>query len=80
MVRTLLLSFLESAFHGGVFHGDLHAGNVLVDAEGRLVLLDFGIVGRFDPRTRRIMRRLVGDLFLRNDYESAGRALFTLAR
>jgi predicted unusual protein kinase regulating ubiquinone biosynthesis (AarF/ABC1/UbiB family) len=78
LVRTLLLSFLESAFHGGVFHGDLHAGNVLVDADGRLVLLDFGIVGRFDPRTRRIMRRLVGDLFLRNDYESAGRALFTL--
>ncbi|MCP2159519.1 putative unusual protein kinase regulating ubiquinone biosynthesis, AarF/ABC1/UbiB family [Williamsia serinedens] len=78
LVRTLLLSFLESAFHGGVFHGDLHAGNVLVDAQGRLVLLDFGIVGRFDPRTRRIMRRLVGDLFLRNDYESAGRALFTL--
>ncbi|MCP2177894.1 ABC1 kinase family protein [Williamsia maris] len=78
IVRTLLLSFLESAFHGGTFHGDLHAGNVLVDEKGRLVLIDFGIVGRFDARTRRIMRRLVGDLFLRSDYEAAGRALFTL--
>ncbi len=78
IVRTLLLSFLESAFHGGTFHGDLHAGNVLVDPEGRLVLLDFGIVGRFDARTRRIMRRLLSDLFLHNDYEAASRALFTL--
>ncbi|WP_420835175.1 ABC1 kinase family protein [Williamsia herbipolensis] len=78
LVRNLLLVFLESAFHGGLFHGDLHAGNVLVDSDGRLVLLDFGIVGRFTPRTRRIMRRLVGDLMVRNDYEAAGRALFTL--
>ncbi|WP_234974515.1 ABC1 kinase family protein [Williamsia sterculiae] len=78
IVRTLLLSFLESAFHGGLFHGDLHAGNVLVDDQGRLVLLDFGIVGRFDPRTRRILRQLVGDLLVRNDYESASRAMFAL--
>ncbi|UEA61552.1 phosphotransferase [Gordonia otitidis] len=78
LCRTLLLSLLESAFHGGLFHGDLHAGNVLVDAQGRLVLLDFGIVGRFTPRTRRILRQLVVDLIVRNDYESAGRAIFLL--
>ena len=78
LCRNLLLSLLESAFHGGLFHGDLHAGNVLVDADGRLVLLDFGIVGRFTPRTRRILRQLVVDLIVRNDYESAGRAIFLL--
>lgn len=78
LCRTLLLSLLESAFHGGLFHGDLHAGNVLVDDEGRLVLLDFGIVGRFTPRTRRILRQLVVDMIVRNDYESAGRAIFLL--
>ncbi|MET9201700.1 AarF/UbiB family protein [Gordonia sp. NPDC003585] len=78
LCRNLLLSLLESAFHGGLFHGDLHAGNVLVDAEGTLVLLDFGIVGRFTPRTRRILRQLVVDLIVRGDYESAGRAIFLL--
>ncbi len=78
LCRNLLLSLLESAFHGGLFHGDLHAGNVLVDAQGRLVLLDFGIVGRFTKRTRRILRQLVVDLIVRGDYESAGRAIFLL--
>lgn len=78
LVRTLLLTFLESALHGGLFHGDLHAGNVLVDSSGRIVLLDFGIVGRFDERTRRLVRGLFGDLLVRNDYESAGRALVEL--
>ena len=78
LCRNLLLSLLDSAFHGGLFHGDLHAGNVLVDADGKLVMLDFGIVGRFDARTRRILRQLVVDLIVKQDYDSAGRAIFLL--
>lgn len=78
LCRNLLLSLLESAFHGGLFHGDLHAGNVMVDETGTLVLIDFGITGRFTPRTRRILRQLVVDLIVKGDYESAGRAIFLL--
>ena len=78
VLRTLLLSLLESAFRGGIFHGDLHAGNVLVDSSGRVVFLDFGIVGRFEDRTRVILRQLLVDLMLRNDLDAAGRALFEL--
>ena len=78
LCRNLLLSLLDSAFHGGLFHGDLHAGNVLVDDQGKLVMLDFGIVGRFDARTRRILRQLVVDLIVKQDYDSAGRAIFLL--
>ena len=78
LVKTLLLSLLESAFHGGLFHGDLHAGNVLVDDTGRLVFLDFGIVGRFDPKMRVILRQLVGDLLVNKDFEAAGRALYKM--
>ena len=36
----------------GIFHGDLHAGNVFLEPDGRFVLLDFGIVGRLDARQR----------------------------
>lgn len=78
LCRNLLLSLLDSAFHGGLFHGDLHAGNVLVDDEGKLVLLDFGIVGRFNARTRRILRQLVVDLIVKQDYDAAGRGIFLL--
>jgi len=40
---------LEHALLYGVFHGDLHAGNVLIDEAGNFSLVDFGIAGRLDP-------------------------------
>jgi len=41
-----MISFLEGAMLYGVFHGDLHGGNLFVRPDGRLALLDFGITGR----------------------------------
>ncbi|MFE3445305.1 ABC1 kinase family protein [Nocardia sp. NPDC059180] len=78
LIRTILLSLLDSAFRRGVFHGDLHAGNVLVDPQGRVVLLDWGIVGRFDDDRRLILRRLVGDLVVHNDFDAATQGLMRL--
>jgi hypothetical protein len=43
----------------GAFHGDVHAGNVLVRANGTLALLDWGIVGRFDDATALFFRRMI---------------------
>jgi predicted unusual protein kinase regulating ubiquinone biosynthesis (AarF/ABC1/UbiB family) len=37
----------------GFFHGDVHAGNLMLLDDGALGFLDFGIIGRFDGRTRR---------------------------
>ncbi len=48
-------AFLHQVFVDGFFHGDPHHGNLLIDDAGRLVLLDFGIVGHLDPRTRRLL-------------------------
>ena len=36
----------------GVFHGDLHGGNLMVQPDGRTVLMDFGITGRLDETKR----------------------------
>jgi ubiquinone biosynthesis protein len=47
-----LVSFMEGAMLYGVFHGDLHGGNLMVRPDGRTVLLDFGITGRLDERRR----------------------------
>ena len=41
----------------GVFHADPHAGNLLVDPQGRLVLLDFGMVLQVERETRRRLVR-----------------------
>ena len=40
-----LVGFMEGAMLYGVFHGDLHGGNLMVQPDGRTVLMDFGITG-----------------------------------
>ena len=65
LVKALLFSTFEGGLRHGLFHGDLHAGNLLVDDEGRIVFLDFGIMGRIDPRTRWLLRELIYALLVR---------------
>ena len=43
----------------GVFHGDLHGGNLFVLPDGRTALLDFGITGRLDEPQRLAFLRLL---------------------
>ncbi|HEY7438538.1 MAG TPA: AarF/UbiB family protein [Acidimicrobiia bacterium] len=59
LLRTGLISFLEGALLHGIFHGDLHGGNLFVMPDGRTALLDFGIVGRLDERKRLAFLRLL---------------------
>ena len=51
----------------GVFHADLHEGNLFVDQGGRLVAVDFGIVGRLGARERRFLAEVLWGL-LGRDY------------
>jgi ubiquinone biosynthesis protein len=61
VVRAGLVAFLEGALLYGVFHGDLHGGNLFVQPDGRVALLDYGITGRLDEQRRlAFMRLLVG--------------------
>ena len=61
VVRALMISFLEGATLYGVFHGDLHGGNLFVQPDGRVALLDYGITGRLDqPRRLAFLRLLMG--------------------
>ena len=43
----------------GVYHADPHRGNVLLTPDGRLALLDFGLLGRLDDDTRRSLGLLL---------------------
>ncbi|MDQ1488448.1 MAG: ubiquinone biosynthesis protein [Actinomycetota bacterium] len=61
LVRAGMIGFLEGAMLCGIFHGDLHGGNLFVLPDGRTALLDFGITGRLDEfRRRAFLRLLVG--------------------
>jgi ubiquinone biosynthesis protein len=59
VLHAALIAFLEGALLYGVFHGDLHGGNLFVQADGRVALLDYGITGRFDEPRRLAFLRLV---------------------
>ncbi len=59
VLRAGLISFLEGAVLHGVFHGDLHGGNLFVMADGRTALLDFGITGRLTEPKRVAFLRLL---------------------
>ena len=59
VLRAGVVSFLEGALLYGVFHGDLHGGNLFVRPDGRVALLDFGITGRLDEPRRLAFLRLV---------------------
>ena len=59
VIRTGMIAFMEGAMVHGVFHGDLHGGNLFVLADGRTALLDFGIVARLSHERRLAFLRLM---------------------
>lgn len=64
--RTIVLSFLKQAIEHGFFHADLHQGNLFVDKQGRLAVVDFGIMGRLDYVGRRYLAEILYGLLTRN--------------
>ncbi len=59
LARELFRAYVQQITVHGVYHADPHRGNVLLTADGRLVLLDFGLLGRLDDDTRRTLGLLL---------------------
>ena len=59
VVRSLYIAFIEGAVIYGVFHGDLHGGNLVVTPEGKVALFDHGITGRLEGKQRLAFLRLM---------------------
>ena len=72
---TVLRSFLLHAMRDGFFHADMHQGNLFIDAQGRVVAVDFGIMGRIGPRERRFLAEILHGLITR-DYQRAAQVHF----
>jgi len=72
---TVIRSFLRHAMRDGFFHADMHQGNLLVDKQGTLVAVDFGIVGRLGRIERRFLAEILNGLITR-DYMQAARVHF----
>ncbi|MEM9233257.1 MAG: 2-polyprenylphenol 6-hydroxylase [Pseudomonadota bacterium] len=75
LAQLVMRSFLTQALEHGFFHADMHQGNMFVDEKGRLVLIDFGIMGRLDEEARRVFAEILYG-FIRRDYRAAAKAHF----
>ncbi len=64
--HAVIQSFLRHALRDGFFHADMHPGNLFVDSEGRLVAVDFGIMGRLRPKERRFLAEILYGFITRN--------------
>ena len=75
LLRHAADAFFKQVFRDGFFHADLHPGNIFVDADGALALVDFGIMGRLDRQTRYYLAdMLIG--FLTGDYRRVAEVHF----
>ena len=62
----LIQNFLRHAIRDGFFHADMHPGNLFIDAEGNLVPVDFGIMGRLGIKERRFLAEILYGFITRN--------------
>jgi ubiquinone biosynthesis protein len=78
LASRLLATTLHHLFQGGVFHADPHPGNVLVEADGTIVLIDLGAMGRLTKQQRDVVMQVMvgastGDpSLMRQSLEAAG--------
>jgi len=59
LVEQVVRAFFLTTVRWGAFHGDVHAGNMLLLRDGRMGVIDWGIVGRLDPETHYFFIRLL---------------------
>ncbi|HYS48622.1 MAG TPA: AarF/UbiB family protein, partial [Xanthobacteraceae bacterium] len=69
--RAVIQTFLRHALRDGFFHADMHPGNLFVDDDGKLVAVDFGIMGRLGPKERRFLAEIMYGFITRDYHRTA---------
>ena len=75
LAARVLSLFLKHALRDGLFHGDMHQGNLKVAANGDIIAYDFGIMGRIDEYTRRVYAEILMG-FIGRDYRRVAEVHF----
>ncbi len=75
LAALVLQSFLKHAIRDGYFHADMHQGNLFVDARGRIVAVDCGIMGRLGMKERRFLAEILLG-FINRDYRRVAEVHF----
>jgi ubiquinone biosynthesis protein len=75
IVRKAATAFFAMVFRDGLFHADLHPGNLFVAPDGAVVAVDFGIMGRLDRAHRYYLADMLHG-FLTGDYRKVAEVHF----
>jgi len=75
LADKVVRAFLVQALDHGVFHADLHEGNLFADGSRKVTAIDFGIVGRLGPAERRYLAEILWG-FISRDYDRISRIHF----
>ena len=59
IVSLLIRAFFQQIYIDGFFHADPHPGNLFYLKDGRIALLDCGMIGRLDPRTQQVLTEML---------------------
>ncbi|SHS11306.1 putative unusual protein kinase [Mycobacteroides abscessus subsp. abscessus] len=77
IAQKLIELFLPQWLEPGYFHADPHPGNVMISLEGKIILLDFGMVGQISKRDASYFQALI-EAFLAKNYKKAVECLAQL--
>ncbi|QQA42994.1 2-polyprenylphenol 6-hydroxylase [Pelagovum pacificum] len=75
LAARVLELFLLHALRDGMFHADMHHGNLKVAPNGDIIAYDFGIMGHIDEYTRRVYAQILFG-FIRRDYRRVAEVHF----
>lgn len=67
--QKLAVAFFNQAYRDGFFHADLHPGNLFVNKDGDIVLVDFGIMGVMQDKDRIFIAKVIY-AFIQKDYKA----------
>ncbi|MDC3008115.1 2-polyprenylphenol 6-hydroxylase [Candidatus Pelagibacter sp.] len=68
LAEDIIQNFLRHAVRDGFFHADMHQGNILINNDGHIIPIDFGIMGRLDKMSKRFLAEILFG-FIQRDYK-----------
>ncbi len=75
IASSLILMFFKQSLEYGYFHADLHPGNILIQDNGQITLLDYGIIGHLTAKDRHYIAEILYG-FIKRDYEYVAKIHF----
>lgn len=76
IAKNLVIAYFNQIYVSGFFHGDMHPGNLILLENGDIGLIDFGIVGKIDKKTRNCIAEIL-IAYLQKDYDQVAKLHIT---